>query len=66
MTFLKLTETVVDNSSSTRTNTGLEVVCVRDDTEYQLAKKVSDEDFESISIKKILPFDTWNYKILPK
>jgi len=59
-------QTAVDLIGSTRTNTGLEVICVRDDTEYQLAKKVSDEDFESISIKKILPFETWNYYILPK
>jgi hypothetical protein len=59
-------QTAVDLIGSTRTNTGLEVICVRDDTEYLLAKKVSDEDFESIFIKKILPFETWNYKILPR
>ena len=58
-------QTAVNLIGSTRTNTGLEVICVRDDTEYELKKKVSDEDFETISIDKILPFDTWNYKILP-
>jgi len=58
-------QTAVDLIGSTRTSTGLEVVCVCDDTEYELAKKVSDDDFESISINKIPPFQNWNYKILP-
>jgi hypothetical protein len=58
-------QTAIDLIGSTRTNTGLEVICVRDDTEYQLAKKVSDEDFESINIEKIKPFDSWNYRITP-
>ena len=51
---------------STRTTTGLEVICMRDDNEYLLAKKVSDVDFNSISIEKIPPFEKWNYKILSK
>jgi transposase len=59
-------QTAVDLIGSTRTNTGLNVICVRDDTEYKLKKKVSDEDFESISIRKIPPFETWNYKISPQ
>jgi transposase len=57
-------QTAVDLIGSTRTTTGLEVICVRDDTEYKLAKKVSDEQFESISIVKFPPFELWNYKIL--
>ena len=58
-------QTAVDLIGSTRTTTGLEVICVRDDTEYQLAKKVSDEEFDAIAIHKIPPFKNWNYKILP-
>jgi len=58
-------QTAVDLIGSTKTTTGLEVICVRDDTEYKLAKKVSDEDFESISIVKIPPFGAWNYRIIP-
>jgi hypothetical protein len=42
------------------------VICVRDDTEYQLAKKVSDADFDAILIVRIQPFESWNYKILPR
>jgi hypothetical protein len=45
--------------------TGLTVICVRDDTEYELAKKVSDEDFAAIILVKITPFESWNYRILP-
>ena len=59
-------QTAIDLIGSTRTNTGLEVICVRDDAEYQLAKKVSDDEFGSIKIYKISPFGTWNYKILPR
>jgi hypothetical protein len=58
-------QTAIDLIGSTKTTTGLEVICVRDDTEYELARKVSDGDFESISIDKIKPFVAWNYKILP-
>ena len=58
-------QTAVDLIGSTKTTTGLEVICVRDDTEYELARKVSDEEFETISIVKIPPFESWNYKITP-
>jgi hypothetical protein len=59
-------QSVVDLIGSTRTKSGLEVVCVRDDTEYELSKKVRDEDFLAISLVKIQPFESWNYKILPQ
>jgi hypothetical protein len=58
-------QTAVELIGSTRTTTGLKVICVRDDTEYELAKKVSDEEFEKINIEKILPFGSWNYYIRP-
>jgi hypothetical protein len=58
-------QTAVDLIGSTRTTAGLEVICVRDDTDYKLAKKVSDEDFKTISIDKIPPLNSWNYKIKP-
>jgi transposase len=58
-------QTAVDLIGSTKTTTGLEVICVRDDTEYKLARKVSDEDFETILINKIPPFEAWNYIISP-
>jgi len=58
-------QTAVDLIGSTCTATGLEVICVRDDTEYELKKNVSDDEFESITIHKIPPFKNWNYIISP-
>ncbi len=59
-------QTAVDLIGSTKTTTGLEVICVRDDTEYKLSRKVSDEEFENISINRIPPFELWNYIITPR
>ena len=47
-------QTAVDLIGATQTTPGLKVVCVRDDTRYELAKKVSDEKFASIHLKKSL------------
>jgi transposase len=58
-------QTAIDLIGSTTTTTGLEVICVRDDTQYKLAKKVSDDEFNSIAIENIPPFELWNYKISP-
>jgi hypothetical protein len=58
-------QTAVDLIGSTTTTTGLKVICVRDDTNYELAKKVSDDEFQSINSEKIPPFGSWNYRILP-
>ena len=59
-------QTAVDLIGSTQTTTGLRVICVRDDTEYELAKKVSNKDFAEINLVKIAPFESWNYRILPQ
>jgi hypothetical protein len=45
-------QTVVDLIGATQTTTGLKVVCVRDNTQYELTKKVSDEEFASINFEK--------------
>ena len=58
-------QAAVDLIGSTTTTTGLNVICVRDDTEYKLKKKVSNKDFRAIKINKIPPFESWNYIILP-
>jgi len=58
-------QTAVNLIGTTKTTTGLEVICVRDDTEYKLARKVSDEDFEAIKITKLDPFVNWNYYFEP-
>jgi hypothetical protein len=58
-------EVAVDLIGSTSTTTGLKVICQRDDTVYELAKSVSDEEFESISMDKIGLFGNWNYLLKP-
>jgi hypothetical protein len=58
-------QTAIDLIGATQTTAGLTVICVRDDTEYALAKRVSDEDFATINLVKIAPFGSWNYRILP-
>jgi hypothetical protein len=58
-------QTAIDLIGGTKTTAGLRVICVRDDTEYELAKKVSDDDFESIILVDIPPLISWNYRILP-
>jgi hypothetical protein len=58
-------QTAIDLIGTTRTTTGLKVFCVRDDSKYELAKKVSNKDYATIKIVKIAPFEGWNYQILP-
>src|SRR5215469_14494620 len=54
-------EAAVNLIGSTTTTNGLKVICQHDDTVYELAKTVSDEDYELIKIVKIAPFVNWNY-----
>lgn len=56
-------QTAVNLIGSTTTTTGLKVICQADYTEYELSKKVSDEDYEKIPLTKIEPFGEWNYII---
>lgn len=58
-------ETAIELIGATTTTKGLKVICQRDDNVYELAIAVSDEDFDSISIERIEPFDSWNYIIRP-
>jgi len=58
-------ETVVNLISSTTTKTGLSVICERDDNIYPLAQKVSDEEFETVSIRNLSILSDWNYIIFP-
>jgi len=59
-------QTAINLIGSTTTTTGLKVLCVQDNTEYELAKKVSDADFDAIRIERIEPFGAWNYRIVPQ
>jgi hypothetical protein len=59
-------EAAVKLIGSTTTTTGLKVICQRDDTRYELKKKVSNEEFESLQIDRIEPFGSWNYMFKPR
>jgi hypothetical protein len=56
-------QTAVNLIGSTTTKTGLKVYCQVDDTYYGLAKQITDEQFNSIKLVKIKPFENWNYII---
>jgi hypothetical protein len=56
-------KTAVSLIGSTTTTTGLKVICQADDTEYELSKKVTDEQFNTLPIIKIAPFESWNYML---
>ena len=58
-------KTVIDLIGSTTTTTGLKVKCIKDETVYEIGKKVSDYDFASLNIKKDDNFPAWNYVISP-
>ena len=59
-------QTVVQLISNTTTAKGLRVICQRDDNIYPLKQKVSDDDFQKLSIRKISPHGEWNYIISPR
>jgi len=59
-------KTVIDLIGSTTTTTGLKVKCVKDETIYEIGKKVSDDDFSKLNIKRDDNFPAWNYVILPQ
>jgi hypothetical protein len=54
-------ETAISLIGSTATSTGLKVICRRDDTVYKTAQSVSDEEYASIPLTRIAPFECWNY-----
>jgi hypothetical protein len=58
-------ETVISLIGSTTTTTGLKIICVKDDSAYEIGIKVSDKDFANINIddERICP--AWNYIISP-
>ncbi len=59
-------ETIVSLISSTTTTKGLEVICKVDTNRYELNRKVTDEEIESINLKKCDTFGYWNYIIYPQ
>jgi transposase len=58
-------KTVIDLIGSTITTTGLNVTCIKDETTYEIGKKVSDDDFSKILIKRDDSYPAWNDVISP-
>lgn len=56
-------ETIITLIGSTVTTAGLKIICVKDDSTYELGIKVSDEDYAAINIKNESICPNWNYII---
>ena len=59
-------EAIITLIGSTTTTKGLKIICVKDNSVYNIGKKVSDEDFATIKIKYVRTCPDWNYIIYPK
>jgi DNA-binding phage protein len=59
-------EVVVNLIGSTKTQTGLRVMAVLDENEYEKGKEVTDEEMTALNIKGESFHPEWNYTISPK
>lgn len=59
-------ETVVNLIGSTKTQTGLTVMAVLDENDYEKGKEVTDEEMTALNIKGESFHPEWNYTISPK
>ncbi len=59
-------EVAVNLISNTTTNKGLKLNASLDEAEYPIGKKISDQDFKKVNLKKDDFHGEWNYLILPK
>ena len=44
---------------------GLKFICVKDDSVYEPGRKVSDEEFAKMTIKREIIYPDWNYIVSP-
>ena len=58
-------EVMVNLISNTTTEKGLRIRAALDENQYPTGKKVSDQELESVNIKKAVFHGEWNYKISP-
>jgi transposase len=59
-------EIVVNLVSSTRTKAGLEVHCWLDEKAYPKGRKVTEQEFAAIRLRRNKFHGDWNYEILPR
>ena len=62
---LETHQVVVNLVGSTKTNEGLEVHCWLDKGQYKTGRKVSDEEMQTIRLKRNSFHGDWNYEIQP-
>jgi hypothetical protein len=62
---LETHQVVVNLVGSTKTNEGLEVHCWLDEGQYKTGRKVTDNEMESIRLKRNSFHGDWNYEIQP-
>ena len=62
---LETHQVVVNLVGSTKTNEGLEVHCWLDEGQYKTGRKVSDEEMQTIRLKRNSFHGDWNYEIQP-
>ena len=58
-------ETVINMISNTTTKSGLKIKAQLDTNEYQIGKKVTDEEIEELNLKPHQLHPKWNYTVLP-
>ena len=58
-------ETVINMIRNTTTKSGLKIKAQLDTNEYQVGKKVTDEEIEELNLKPHQLHPQWNYTILP-
>jgi hypothetical protein len=54
-------ESVISLIGSPAAPTGLKIICQRDDTVYKTVQSVSEEEYESLPLTPLAPFESWNY-----
>lgn len=59
-------ETIINLIGNTKTRTGLQVKALLDEKEYKTGIEITDEQMESIRLKRHTTHPTWNYTIAPK
>ena len=62
---LETHQVVVNLVSSTRTSEGLEVHCWLDEKHYLKGRKITDDEMQTIRMKRNAFHGDWNYEILP-
>ncbi len=58
-------ETIVNLIASTTTAKGLQVICRLDRRKYSTGRKVTDEEFKRVNLKRNSFHGDWNYIIHP-